>query len=79
MKPCLGQYEGKDGCDGCPVVLLCIDVAMDLDGYFDELADRQLEIEEMEQDARWTQGYVDEKTLFNLRKGDSRRSDAYRT
>ena len=53
MSSCLGQYEGKDGCDVCPVVLLCIDVTMDADGYFDELADRQAEIESMEADPEW--------------------------
>lgn len=50
---CLGNYGVKDGCDSCVAVLLCIDVTLELDGYFDQLYDRQKEIEEMEADYAW--------------------------
>lgn len=57
MLNCLGDYGMKQGqCDSCPLVLLCIDTSMAIDAYYDELANRQQEIEEMEADVNWTQG-----------------------
>jgi hypothetical protein len=51
---CIGQYLNRQGeCERCPLALLCIDTAIELDGYYDELADRQREIEEMESDDDW--------------------------
>lgn len=50
-KTCLGEYmQSLQGqCESCPLALLCIDVTMAADAeYWDSLADRQLEIEEME-------------------------------
>ena len=56
MKECLGAYENKQGqCDSCPLVLLCIEASIAADAYYDELADRQREIEEMEADVHWSQ------------------------
>lgn len=54
---CLGQYyqDSKDQCDVCPLVFLCIDATMAADDeYWDGLANRQQEIEEMENDPMWT-------------------------
>lgn len=48
---CLGNYmqELQGQCESCPLALLCIDVTMAADAeYWDSLADKQLEIEEME-------------------------------
>ena len=51
---CIGQYMNRQGeCESCPLALLCIDTAIELDGYYDELADRQREIEAMEADPDW--------------------------
>lgn len=51
---CLGQYENLPGkCSGCSLARLCIDVTIAADGYYDSLANRQREIEEMERDMRW--------------------------
>ena len=53
-RSCLGNYGIlQDQCDSCPLVLLCMDTAIELDGYYDSIADRIREIEEMEMDARW--------------------------
>lgn len=55
MKSCLGNYENRQGqCSGCSLALLCIDVTIAADAHYDSLADRQREIEEMEQDSMWT-------------------------
>lgn len=54
MKACLGQYQVEQGqCSGCSLALLCIDVTIAADGYYDNLADRQAEIEAMESDHDW--------------------------
>lgn len=54
MKDCLGQYENRQGqCSGCSLALLCIDITIAADAHYDSLANRQREIEEMEQDACW--------------------------
>lgn len=51
---CLGKYGNLQGqCDSCPLALLCIDTAMAIDAHVDYLAERQADIEAMEQDARW--------------------------
>ena len=56
VKECLGNYDSLQGqCELCPLALLCIDTAMAIDTYYDKLADRQMEIEEMEADVNWTQ------------------------
>lgn len=53
---CLGCYGLQDGCDLCPAVLLCIDVSMAADSkHWDDMANRQIEIEEMENDKHWSQ------------------------
>lgn len=55
-KSCLGSYENQQGkCSGCSLALLCIDITIAADGYYDSLAQRQREIEEMEADNDWTQ------------------------
>lgn len=38
---CLGEYEPSDKCDKCQAVYLCIDVAQENDGYWDQLAERE--------------------------------------
>lgn len=44
-KQCLGQYVNEEGkCGGCPVALLCIDMTIAADGYYDELARREEEL-----------------------------------
>lgn len=45
---CLGIYEAKDQCDSCPLVFLCIDAALDSDGYYDQLASWIEDAEEIE-------------------------------
>lgn len=49
---CLGNYGVKDGCDSCVAVLLCIDVTLELDGYFDQLASWLEDAEEIENERR---------------------------
>lgn len=55
MKSCYGDFKNEGQCDTCPLVFSCIEVTIDIDNYYDELADRQLIIEEMESDVNWTQ------------------------
>ena len=58
-KTCLGQYENKQGkCSGCSLALLCIDVTIAADGYYDSLAEKQLILEEMEADRGWSQEHM---------------------
>lgn len=53
---CLGCYGTKQGqCELCPLALLCIDTSMAIDAHYDNLANRQKEIEEMEADIDWSQ------------------------
>ena len=48
-KDCYGQYENQQGkCGGCPLALLCIDVTIAADGYYDALAKREEELWEQE-------------------------------
>lgn len=54
---CLGQYgtQEQGQCESCPLVLLCIDTAIEVDGYFDQLASwiedaEEIEAERMEHD-----------------------------
>lgn len=49
---CLGNYGAKDGCDSCAAVFLCIDVTLELDGYFDQLASWLEDAEEIENERR---------------------------
>lgn len=49
---CLGNYGCKDGCDSCAAVFLCIDVALEVDGYFDQLASWIEDAEEIEAERR---------------------------
>ena len=45
-KECYGQYENERGkCSNCILALLCIDATIAADGYYDELARREQEIE----------------------------------
>lgn len=49
-KDCYGQYENQQGkCGGCPLALLCIDATIAADGYYDELAKREEELWENEE------------------------------
>lgn len=49
-KGCYGQYENQQGkCSGCSLALLCIDATIAADGYYDELARREEEIWEQEE------------------------------
>lgn len=48
-KDCYGQYENEQGkCSGCSLALLCIDVTIAADGYYDALAKREEELWEQE-------------------------------
>ena len=54
IKECFGRYENEQGqCESCPLVLLCIDTTIEIDRHYDELAERQADIQAMEQDSRW--------------------------
>ena len=55
-RECLGFYGEEQGeCDVCPLALFCIDIAIESDRHYDELAARQQEIEAMEGDESWTE------------------------
>lgn len=53
VKECLGQYACEGECMTCALAFLCIETAIEIDGHFDAMADRQKEIEEMEADYAW--------------------------
>ena len=41
-RECLGAYECNEGkCGECPLALLCVDMTIARDGYYDELAARE--------------------------------------
>lgn len=40
-RECFGAYGNGDGCDGCPLVPLCIDATIQADAYYDELARKE--------------------------------------
>lgn len=42
-RECLGEYQPEGQCLNCVLAFLCIEVALRLDGYFDELAERDKE------------------------------------
>ena len=50
---CLGQYQPEGECLSCVLAFLCIDTTIAIDAYWDEQANRQQEIEEMEGDISW--------------------------
>lgn len=55
---CYGNY-GQGNCGGCPAALLCIDVAIAADGYYDELERREREAWEEEERTRQDAAYLD--------------------
>lgn len=40
---CFGAYENEGDCETCPIALVCIDMTLENDGYFDRLAEREEE------------------------------------
>lgn len=53
VKECLGFYHCEGECMSCVLAFLCIETAIEIDAYWDEQANRQREIEEMEADEDW--------------------------
>jgi len=45
---CFGAYENEDRCASCAAVFFCIETTIQADRYYDEQADLQLLIEEVE-------------------------------
>lgn len=41
-KVCFGAYENEGECKSCSLALVCIDETQSRDGYWDELAEREL-------------------------------------
>jgi hypothetical protein len=60
---CLGNYKSMQGqCESCPLALLCIDTAIQIDGLIDAEAERRQDIAIMETDSAWS-----EETLYQSR------------
>ena len=38
---CFGSYQPESRCDSCQAIHQCIDLTIELDGYYDELAERE--------------------------------------
>ena len=47
-RECLGQYQPEGECLHCTLALLCIDVAIEADGYYDRLAEQEEELWQLE-------------------------------
>lgn len=63
-KDCYGQYENQQGkCGGCPLALLCIDVTIAADGYYDALAKREEELWEQEDQQLMDAATLDARSL----------------
>lgn len=50
-KDCLGNYQPGGQCDVCPLAFQCIDVAIEADGYYDQLAEKEEALWELLEDA----------------------------
>lgn len=66
MPACLGSYENQPGkCSGCLLARLCIDATIAADAYWDSVADRIREIEEMEADVGWSAEHVGSYPVYS--------------